>query len=61
MNSLDVSAASSSFQPPPTLMQRAELKLSDIAECLRQDWINLAVQLGLTDQDVLDVQKVRTE
>ena len=39
-------------------MQRAELKLSDIADCLRQDWINLAVQLGLTDQDVLDVQKV---
>ena len=39
-------------------MQRAELKLSDIAECLRQDWINLAVQLGLSDQDVLDVQKV---
>merc|ERR1712228_195686 len=37
--------------------QRAELKLSDIAECLKQDWINLAVQLGLTEQDVLDVQK----
>merc|ERR1719193_723295 len=57
LNSLDVSSSSSSFPPTATLMQRAELKLSDIAECLRQDWINLAVQLGLTDQDVLDVQK----
>merc|ERR1739838_346169 len=57
LNSLDVSSSSSSFPPAPTLMQRAELKLSDIAECLRQDWTNLAAQLGLTDQDVQDVRK----
>jgi hypothetical protein len=53
-------SSSSLFQAAtPTMMQRAELKLSDIAESLQEDWIDLAVQLGLTDTEIQDLKKVQ--
>jgi len=37
-------------------ISKAQLRLTDIAECLESDWIKLAEQLGITPQEISQIQ-----
>jgi len=38
-------------------ISRAELRLTDIADSLQSDWVPLARQLGLTQQEIITIQR----
>ena len=38
-------------------ISRAELRLTDIADALQSDWVPLARQLGLTQQEIIAIQR----
>jgi len=42
---------------PADQISRAELKLTDIADALQSDWVPLARQLGLTQQEIISIQR----
>lgn len=38
-------------------ISRAELRLTDIADALQSDWVPLARQLGLTQHEIISIQR----
>ena len=38
-------------------ISRAELRLTDIADALQSDWVPLARQLGLTQPEIIAIQR----
>ena len=38
-------------------ISRAELRLTDIADALQSDWVPLARQLGLTQAEIITIQR----
>ena len=38
-------------------ISRAELRLTDIADALQSDWVPLARQLGLTQHEIITIQR----
>jgi len=38
-------------------ISRAELRLTDIADALQSDWVPLARQLGLTQHEIIAIQR----
>lgn len=42
---------------PADQISRAELRLTDIADALQSDWVPLARQLGLTQQEIISIQR----
>jgi len=38
-------------------ISRAELRLTDIADALQSDWVPLARQLGLTQHEIIVIQR----
>lgn len=41
-------------------ISRAELRLTDIADALQSDWVPLARQLGLTQHEIITIQREYT-
>lgn len=42
---------------PSDEISKAELRLTDIADALESDWVPLARQLGLTQEEIISIQK----
>ena len=38
-------------------ISKAQLRLTDIAEHLESDWVPLATQLGITPQEIAQIQR----
>ena len=41
---------------PDDQISKAELRLTDIADALQEDWVSLAEQLGVTNDDITKIQ-----
>ena len=57
--SLSVKLAAACMWPAGGVDQisRAELRLTDIADALQSDWVPLARQLGLTQPEIIAIQR----